>query len=69
MSFQLIVPNIKPDVFRSYFYGHGKVVSVTEGDKPDTSTFVIDYGDDEFRCRYQDGRFGSGLYFSKVVEV
>lgn len=69
MAFHLIVPNISFDTFMAYDYGYGKVISMVPGEVPDTQTFVVDYGDDEYRCRYQDGRFGSGLHFSKVVEV
>lgn len=63
---KLIVPNIPPDVFSRYWYGSGEIIEMVEGEVPFTMSYVIDYGDDEYRCRYQDGRFASGLYFSRV---
>lgn len=68
MSFKLTVPDIKKLVFDAYYYGYGTIVEEIEGSIPDTTTFVIDYEDDEYRCRYQDGRFASGGRFCKVEE-
>lgn len=74
MAFKLIIPNIEKHIFEAYWYGNGEIESITEGiiparDGSSTFTYVVNYGDDEYRCRYQDGRFGSGLHFSKVVEM
>lgn len=63
--FKLVVPNINPDTFSRYWYGYGIIESMVEGSFPGTFTYTVDYGSDEYRCRYQDGRFASGLHFSK----
>lgn len=75
MAFKLTVPNVDTRTFYAYWYGTGDLESV-DGVKtedwirvPGAHTFVVNYGEDEYRCRYQDGRFASGMYFSKVEEV
>lgn len=67
--FILTVPNIAPETFEAYYYGYGEVIAVEQGTVPNTSTYTVDYSDDEYRANYQAGRFASGLYFASVEEV
>lgn len=57
------------DVFESYWYGNGEIVSVTDSEFAGRIEVVVNYGDDKYRADYQAGRFASGLYFAKVEEV
>jgi hypothetical protein len=63
---RLVVPNIEPRVFQSYYYGAGEIISVEQGSRPNTSTFIIDYGSDASAARHQEARLASGLYFSSL---
>lgn len=56
------------EIFETYYYGYGKVIS-QEILEPGAVKTVVDYGDDQYRCDYQAGRFASGLYHAEVEKM
>ena len=66
MILTVYTPN--QQVFETYWYGYGTVVSqgpVNEGRGWRT---VVNYGDDSYHAKYQQGRFQSGLYYADLQE-
>ena len=64
----LLTVTIAPNIFNAYWYGTGEVISQEPVDAS-RFTYVVDYGTDQFRARYQADRFASGLYFASIAEV
>ena len=70
MAIRLIVYTPDENIFNSYYYGYGKVVSqetmvMVDGGR--TVCTMVDYGDDKFHANYQRDRFQSGLYHAETV--
>lgn len=61
----ITLPDYK--TFDSYYYGAGVEVFANLLQNGKVS-FLVDYGNNEFLAHYQNERFGSGLYFGKVLE-
>lgn len=71
MSIYLVVNTPTKEVFDSYYYGYGEIVSqdIIHGNTGQVVFTSIDYGDDRWHANYQANRFASGLYFAEVRET
>lgn len=69
-GYELVVRVPTVATFESYYYGYGEVRNVEYVDTGSAAYYevTVDYGLDSYRCRYQEGRFASGLYFGEVRE-
>lgn len=67
MKLVVYTPDIQ--VFNTYYYGYGKVLSHTNVEEFGNSMVctVVDYGEDTYRAEYQQGRFWSGLYRAELI--
>lgn len=62
----ILTVTVAPNVFSAYWYGTGEIIDQTPVDASHFR-YVVDYGDDTYRCQYQADRFASGLYFASVT--
>lgn len=67
MSVRMMVSTPNQEIFDSYYYGYGNVLS--QELRNGYLVTLVDYGKDMYRAEYQAGRFASGLYRAEVFEV
>jgi len=68
---KLVVTTPSTQIFEAYYYGYGEVVEQYELDSPGVYygwRTVVDYGDDDYHAKYQQGRFQSGLYHAEIED-
>lgn len=67
MSNKLIVYT-NPKTFDSYWYGYGKIEGIHFDDETGVYRIEVDYGEDDYHARFQEGRFASGLIFAEIIK-
>lgn len=68
MSIKLVVyTDLK--TFDNYWYGYGSIEDSRFDETIGKYCIKINYQEDEFHARYQQGRFASGLIFAKLEGI